>query len=177
MACTTLGEMADQTVMRSVHNSDHGDFASGYLCGRSLKLSDASALVSPTPIINMSRDVLIKDIEAANHKELLSGMTNNMREAAMDALSVSMHDNPGSYISAAGGSRPKPSAAGGSKLDPIWVKIHDVPIQFFLEDGLSIIASQIVNAKDVLIESLTIGVHLIEDTGFTMKTVSTIEYE
>ncbi|GJT06947.1 zinc knuckle CX2CX4HX4C containing protein [Tanacetum coccineum] len=88
----------------------------------------------------------------------------------------------------------------------VWVKIHDVPIQVFSEDGLSIIASQIgkpimldsytslmcieswgrssfarclieINADDVLKESLTIGVPLIEDTGFIIKTVSTIEYE
>ncbi|GKF15133.1 zinc knuckle CX2CX4HX4C containing protein, partial [Tanacetum coccineum] len=45
----------------------------------------------------------------------------------------------------------------------VWVRIHDVLIQVFLEDGLSIIASQI--------ESLTMGVPLIEGSGFT------IEYE
>nr|GEZ30489.1 hypothetical protein [Tanacetum cinerariifolium] len=62
--------------------------------------------------------VLIKDIKAGNHEELLSGMTYNMREAAMDALSVSIQDKPSSYIAVTGGLRPKPSAAGGSKLDP-----------------------------------------------------------
>nr|GEU50779.1 hypothetical protein [Tanacetum cinerariifolium] len=55
----------------------------------------------------------------------------------------------------------------------VWVKIHDVPIQFFSEDGLSIITSQI---EDVLQESLTIGVTLIDDTRFTIEIV-TIEYE
>ncbi|GJY23017.1 zinc knuckle CX2CX4HX4C containing protein [Tanacetum coccineum] len=50
----------------------------------------------------------------------------------------------------------------------VWVIIHDVLIQVFSEDGLSIIASQI--------ESLTMGVPLIEDMGFTIETV-TIEYE
>ncbi|GKB23551.1 zinc knuckle CX2CX4HX4C containing protein [Tanacetum coccineum] len=73
---------------------------------------------------------------------------------------------------------------------PVWVKIHDVPIQVFSEYGLSIIASQIdkhvmldsytssmciesrgissfacclieINTEDVLKESLTIGVPLI----------------
>nr|GEV59783.1 hypothetical protein [Tanacetum cinerariifolium] len=105
----------------------HGDFASSYSCGGSLKASDASAFVSPTPIINMLR--------AGNHEELLSGMTNNMCEAAMDVVvllwlkninvdespifqSVSIQDKSGSYIFVAGGSRPKPSTAGGSKLDP-----------------------------------------------------------
>nr|GEZ97654.1 hypothetical protein [Tanacetum cinerariifolium] len=51
---------------------------------------------------------------------------------------------------------------------PVWVKIHDVPIQAFSEDDLSIITSNI--------ESLTIGVPLIKNTGFTIETV-TIEYE
>ncbi|GJX80702.1 zinc knuckle CX2CX4HX4C containing protein [Tanacetum coccineum] len=46
---------------------------------------------------------------------------------------------------------------------PVWVKIHDVPIQVFSEDGLSIIASQI-------------GVPLIEGSGFTIESVN-IEYE
>ncbi|GKC76788.1 hypothetical protein Tco_1127562 [Tanacetum coccineum] len=51
---------------------------------------------------------------------------------------------------------------------PVWVKIHDVPIQVFSEDGLSIIPSQI--------ESLTMGVPLIKGLGFTIETVN-IEYE
>nr|GEY47955.1 zinc knuckle CX2CX4HX4C [Tanacetum cinerariifolium] len=88
---------------------------------------------------------------------------------------------------------------------PVGVKIHDVPMQVFSKDGLSIIASQIVkpimldsytssmcieswwrsslagslieiNTDDVLKESLTIGVPLIEGSGFTIETV-TIEYE
>nr|GEW17855.1 hypothetical protein [Tanacetum cinerariifolium] len=100
--------MADQTIVGSVHKSDHGAFASGTLCGGSFKVIDSSPLVSPTAIINMSRgqfnvdvaatfrvsltnvgdfDVLIKDIEAGNHEELLSRMTNNMREAVIDAKS------------------------------------------------------------------------------------------
>ncbi|GKB68750.1 zinc knuckle CX2CX4HX4C containing protein [Tanacetum coccineum] len=83
---------------------------------------------------------------------------------------------------------------------PVWVKIHDVPIQVFSEDGLSIIASQIgkpimldsyissmcieswgrssfarclieINVDDVLKESLTIGVPLIEGSRFTIESV------
>ncbi|GJV46924.1 zinc knuckle CX2CX4HX4C containing protein [Tanacetum coccineum] len=84
----------------------------------------------------------------------------------------------------------------------VWVKIHDVPIQvFFFKDGLSIIASQIgkpimldsyttlmcieswgrssfarclieINMEDVLQETLTMGVPLIEGTGFTIETHS-----
>ncbi|GJX68512.1 zinc knuckle CX2CX4HX4C containing protein [Tanacetum coccineum] len=48
---------------------------------------------------------------------------------------------------------------------PVWVKIHDVPLQVFSEDGISIIASQI--------ESLTMGVPLIEDedSGFSIETM------
>ncbi|GJW68116.1 zinc knuckle CX2CX4HX4C containing protein [Tanacetum coccineum] len=51
---------------------------------------------------------------------------------------------------------------------PVWVKIHDVPLQVFSEDGISIIASQL--------ESLTMGVPLIEDSGFSIETVR-IKYE
>ncbi|GKF94722.1 zinc knuckle CX2CX4HX4C containing protein, partial [Tanacetum coccineum] len=53
----------------------------------------------------------------------------------------------------------------------VWVKIYDVPIQAFTEDGLSIIASKL----DVLQDSLTIGIPC-EDDGFSIETVS-IEYE
>ncbi|GJV90157.1 hypothetical protein Tco_1534095 [Tanacetum coccineum] len=49
-----------------------------------------------------------------------------------------------------------------------YVKINDVPIHVFSEDVLSIIVSQI--------ESLTMGVPLIHDSGFTIETVSS-EYE
>ncbi|GJY89185.1 hypothetical protein Tco_0503813 [Tanacetum coccineum] len=203
MAGTPLGEMADQTIMGTVHNSDHAAFASGYSCGGSLKASDNSALVSPTPIINMSR--------AGNHEELLSRMTNNMREVAMDALmilwlknlnvdespivqSVSIQDKPGSYIAAAGGSRPKPSAAGGSKLDPSIskAKFRSLFSENLCEGVYVSIPRKVVETNndefqrfsqkmalalsylksDVLKESLTIGVHLIEDTGFTIKIVS-----
>ncbi|GJS66843.1 zinc knuckle CX2CX4HX4C containing protein [Tanacetum coccineum] len=87
----------------------------------------------------------------------------------------------------------------------VWVKIHDVPIQGFSEDGLSIIVSQIgkpimldsytssmcieswgrgsfarclieINDDDVLKESLTMGVPLIEGSRYTVEIV-TIEYE
>nr|GEW37459.1 hypothetical protein [Tanacetum cinerariifolium] len=228
---TPLGEMADQTVVGSVHNSNHGAFASGALCGGSFKSSDSSPLVFLTGIINMSRgqfnvdvaatfrvsltnvgdlDVLIKDMEAGNHEELLSGITNNMHEAVMDALVAMKVVEMVSTRFA--------NTFYGYFI--VWVKIHDVAIQVFSEDGLSIITSQIgflkrwlsiivsqigkpvmldnytssmcikswgrssfacflieINAEDILKESLTIGVLLIEDTGFIIKTVSTIEYE
>ncbi|GKA14558.1 putative reverse transcriptase domain-containing protein [Tanacetum coccineum] len=47
---------------------------------------------------------------------------------------------------------------------PVWVKIHDVPLQVFSEDGISIISSQL--------ESLTMGVPLIEDEGFSIETIT-----
>nr|GEW01075.1 hypothetical protein [Tanacetum cinerariifolium] len=183
IAGTPLGEMADQTVVGSVHTRIMG------------------ILPLVTCVVEVFKRVN-KGYKAGNHEELLSGMTNNMCEAAMDALFVSIQDNYGSYIAAAGGSRPKPSATRGLKLDPSiskakfhslfsenlcegvyvsiprkvveTVKIHDVPIQVFSKDILSIIESQI---EDVLKESLTISVHLIKDTGFTIKTISTIEYD
>ncbi|GJT94129.1 gypsy type transposase [Tanacetum coccineum] len=86
---------------------------------------------------------------------------------------------------------------------PVWVKIHNVAIQVFSEDGLSIISSQIckpimldsytsskcieswgrssfahclieIDAEDVLKESLTLGVPLIEGSGFTCPKVDDI---
>nr|GEU89724.1 hypothetical protein [Tanacetum cinerariifolium] len=150
-------------------------------------------------------DMLTKDIKVVKHDELLSGMTNDKRVVVMDALGAicdsiqAKNTNAdvipykhSSYIAAVGGSRPKPSVAGGSKLDPSISKANflllflenlckgvnvSIPRKVvetvFLEDGLSIITSQI---EDVLKESLTIGVPLIEDMRFTIETV-TIKYE
>ncbi|GJV39558.1 zinc knuckle CX2CX4HX4C containing protein [Tanacetum coccineum] len=50
----------------------------------------------------------------------------------------------------------------------VWVKIHDVPIQVFLEDGISLIASQI--ADEALKDSITMGIPLPEGIGFTKET-------
>ncbi|GJR64666.1 hypothetical protein Tco_0010731 [Tanacetum coccineum] len=170
MAGTPLGEMDDQTVVGSVHNSDHGAFASGDSCGGSLKMSDSSPLVSHTTTINMSR--------AGNHEELLSRMTNNMREAVMDAL-VAMCDLV---------------QADNTNADASPCKVLHVDDSTIVEYGISIIVSQIgkhimldsytssmcidswgrssfghclieINAEDVLKESLTIGVPIIEDTS------------
>ncbi|GKA00223.1 hypothetical protein Tco_0672773, partial [Tanacetum coccineum] len=81
--------------------------ASGVLCDGSPKASNSSPLISRNATINMLRglynvdvattfrvplttvgdlDVLIKDIEAGEHNELLYGMTNDKRMAVMDAL-------------------------------------------------------------------------------------------
>lgn len=88
---------------------------------------------------------------------------------------------------------------------PVWVKIHNVPIQVFSEDGLSIIASHVgkpvmldayttnmcreswgrssyarclieVSARDEPLETLTFGVPLSNGSGYSNETV-TIEYE
>nr|GEU62639.1 hypothetical protein [Tanacetum cinerariifolium] len=67
----------------SVHNLDHGAFASGYSCGESLKASDASALAD-----NINDDVIPYKVSHVDDSTIV------------------------------GGSRPKPSAAGGLKLDP-----------------------------------------------------------
>ncbi|GJS64078.1 zinc knuckle CX2CX4HX4C containing protein [Tanacetum coccineum] len=60
---------------------------------------------------------------------------------------------------------------------PVWVKIYNVYIQVFSEDGLSIIASQI--AKPIMLDSYTSSM-CIESwgrrSGFTIETVN-IEYE
>ncbi|GKB60692.1 hypothetical protein Tco_0916878 [Tanacetum coccineum] len=258
-------EKSNNLNVREGTDGNHGAGSSGASCDGIPKVSNSSHLVSPTTTINMLRglnnvdvaatfrfplttvgdlDVLLKDIEAGKHDELLYGMNNDKGMAFMDALgaicnsiqaentnadvipckvshvddsiiidtlvaeninvdeftivqSISIQDNPSSYIAAAGGPRPKPSITGWSKLDPSisnanfrslflknlcegvnvsiprkvvkTVKIHDVPIQVFLEDGLSIIETQI---EDVLKDSLTIGFPLIEDTRFTIEIVS-----
>ncbi|GJW95461.1 hypothetical protein Tco_0175133 [Tanacetum coccineum] len=185
-------EKSDKLNVRERNDGNQGAGASSASCDRSLKASNSSPLVSPTTTINMPRglynvdvvatfivsltnfgdlDVLIKDIKASKHDELLSGMTNDMCEAVMDALVamcdsiqanntnadaisckilhvddstivdalvaenlnvdespivlyVSIQNKPGFYIAAAGGSQPKPSAAGGSKLDPSILKAN-----------------------------------------------------
>nr|GEX40432.1 hypothetical protein [Tanacetum cinerariifolium] len=90
-------------------------------------------------------------------------------------------------------------------LISMWVKIHDVPIQVFLEDGISLNASQIgkpvmldsftssirieswgrssfarclieIKADEALKDSITMGIPLCEGICFTKKTVR-IEYE
>ncbi|GKD55788.1 hypothetical protein Tco_1289175 [Tanacetum coccineum] len=171
--------------MGSVYNSDHRAFASSYSCSGSLKASDASALVSPTPIINMSRGQFNVDADNTNAN-------------AIPCKSVSIQDTPGSYIAAAGGSRPKPSATGGSKLDPciskanfhllfpenlcegVYVSIRRKVVETYGLKSMMFLfrfprkmALELSRLKsDVLKESLTIGVHLIEDMGFTIKIVS-----
>ncbi|GJY82903.1 hypothetical protein Tco_0496279 [Tanacetum coccineum] len=121
--------------------------------------------------------------------------------------SIYIQDKPSSYISVAGGSRSKPSAAGGTKLDPSISNANfrslfsenlcegvNVSIQRKVVETISTRFSNTLygyfigrwpyhyrvlnrnNGKDVLKERLIIGVPLIEDMGFTTKTI-TIEYE
>ncbi|GKC43917.1 zinc knuckle CX2CX4HX4C containing protein, partial [Tanacetum coccineum] len=127
------------------------------------------------------------DIEAGKHEELLSGMTNDKRMAVMDTLfvmcdSIEDDNSPNDSIVQSNGPwmiRNSPIILKKWTMNsrlckeeltrfPVWVKFHDFPIHVFSKDGLSIIASQI--------ESLTIGVPLIDESGFTIETVS-IEYE
>nr|GEV88951.1 hypothetical protein [Tanacetum cinerariifolium] len=125
---------------------------------------------------------------------------------------VSIQDKPSSYVVAAGGSKPEPSKTkanfrslslenlceGVNFSVPRKVKIHDVPIQVFSKNGLSIIASQMgkliildshtssmcieswesssfarclieINADDVLKKSLIMGVPLIKFGGHSVK--------
>ncbi|GJT69751.1 sodium/hydrogen exchanger 6 [Tanacetum coccineum] len=88
---------------------------------------------------------------------------------------------------------------------PIWVKLHDVPIQVFEEDGISLIASYIgkhimldsytimmckeswgrssfarclikINSEAEFTESITIGIPELEGPGFIKETIH-VEYE
>ncbi|GJX42818.1 zinc knuckle CX2CX4HX4C containing protein [Tanacetum coccineum] len=56
---------------------------------------------------------------------------------------------------------------------PIWVKLHDVPIQVFKEDGISLIATFI---EADLVDIVTIGIPSLSKDGFTKKTIR-VEYE
>ncbi|GJV63167.1 zinc knuckle CX2CX4HX4C containing protein [Tanacetum coccineum] len=62
---------------------------------------------------------------------------------------------------------------------PIWVKLHDVPIQVFEEDGISLIATFIgkpVNSEADLVDVVTIGVPSLNGDDFTKETIR-VEYE
>ncbi|GKD50532.1 zinc knuckle CX2CX4HX4C containing protein, partial [Tanacetum coccineum] len=56
---------------------------------------------------------------------------------------------------------------------PIWVKLHDVPIQVFEEDGISLIATFI---EADLVDVVTIGIPSLSDDVFTKETIR-VEYE
>ncbi|GJT61991.1 zinc knuckle CX2CX4HX4C containing protein [Tanacetum coccineum] len=52
---------------------------------------------------------------------------------------------------------------------PIWVKLHDVPIQVFKEDGISLIVE--VNLEADLVDIITIGITSLTGDGFTKETI------
>ncbi|GJR76088.1 zinc knuckle CX2CX4HX4C containing protein [Tanacetum coccineum] len=56
---------------------------------------------------------------------------------------------------------------------PIWVKLHDVPIQVFEEDGISLIATFI---EADLVDVVTIGIPSLSEDDFTKETIR-VEYE
>ncbi|GJW16427.1 zinc knuckle CX2CX4HX4C containing protein [Tanacetum coccineum] len=58
---------------------------------------------------------------------------------------------------------------------PIWVKFHDVPIQVFEEDGISLIATFIGKPVD-LVDVVTMGVPSLTREAFTKETIR-VEYE
>ncbi|GJX65289.1 zinc knuckle CX2CX4HX4C containing protein [Tanacetum coccineum] len=58
---------------------------------------------------------------------------------------------------------------------PIWVKLHDVPIQVFKEDGISLIATFIGKPAD-LVDVVTIGIPSLYGDGFTKENIH-VEYE
>lgn len=88
---------------------------------------------------------------------------------------------------------------------PIWVKLHDVPIQIFEDDGINLIASFIgkpimmdsytssmckdswgrssfarclieVGSEDELVEAITVGIPSLNGDGFTKESIR-VEYE
>nr|GEV47905.1 zinc knuckle CX2CX4HX4C [Tanacetum cinerariifolium] len=61
---------------------------------------------------------------------------------------------------------------------PIWVKLHDVPLQVFEEDGRSSFARCLIelNSEADLVEAVTIGIPLLTGENFTKETIR-IEYE
>ncbi|GKC61884.1 zinc knuckle CX2CX4HX4C containing protein [Tanacetum coccineum] len=90
-------------------------------------------------------------------------------------------------------------------LIPVWVQIHDVPIQVFSEDGISLITSEIgklimldsftslmcvelwgqslfarclieMRAVEALKDSITMGIPFPEGIGFTKETIR-VEHE
>ncbi|GJX68816.1 zinc knuckle CX2CX4HX4C containing protein [Tanacetum coccineum] len=104
-----MDNQSNASKMREKTTGNLGVGASGVSCDGSPRTSNSSPLISRNTTINMPRglynvdvaatfgvslttvgdlDVLIKDIEAGEHNELLSGMANDKRMALMDALGV-----------------------------------------------------------------------------------------
>ncbi|GKB38467.1 zinc knuckle CX2CX4HX4C containing protein [Tanacetum coccineum] len=102
-----MDNQSNASKMREKAAGNLGAGAFGVSCDGSPKASNSSPLISRNATINMPRglynvdvaatfevpltsvgdlDVLIKDIEAGKHNELLSGMTDDKRMSVMDAL-------------------------------------------------------------------------------------------
>ncbi|GKD27769.1 hypothetical protein Tco_1233983 [Tanacetum coccineum] len=118
---------------------------------------------------------LINDIEAGKHEELLYGMTNDDRMKTLDALDIdnnpSVIASPNSYAGAAGASvKEQPNVISNFRplvADPVYdgvnisiprkviekIKLHDVPLQVFEEDGINLIATFI--GKPIMLDSYT----------------------
>ncbi|GKE56849.1 hypothetical protein Tco_1496034 [Tanacetum coccineum] len=61
---------------------------------------------------------------------------------------------------------------------PIWIKLHDVPLQVFEEDGRSSLARCLieVNSEVDLVDVVSIGIPSLIRDGFTKETIC-VEYE
>nr|GEX27097.1 hypothetical protein [Tanacetum cinerariifolium] len=278
---TTISDLDVST--KDIEVGKHKELLSGMTNDKRKAVMDALVVmcdsIQATNTIVDAIPYVVSHVDDSTIVDALVGENLNVDESPI-VHSIFIQDKPNSYIAAARGSRPKPSVARGSKLDPsiskanfhslflenlcvgvnvsiprmvvetvstrfantlyryfigledvlengpwmicnssiilkkwfvsthiskeeltcspVWVKIHDVPIQVFSKDGLSIIASQIskpnmldqytftmcieswgrssfahclieINADDVLKESLTIDVHLIEDMRYEPK--------
>nr|GEW18612.1 zinc knuckle CX2CX4HX4C [Tanacetum cinerariifolium] len=170
---------------------------------RGLYNVDIAATFGVPLIIVGDLDVLTKDIEDGKHEELLSEMTNDMRKAVMDVL-VAMCDSIQAKNTNADAIPCKVSHVDDSRIvdalvaeninvdeSPIvqsvlmspfhgrlWKRlVPDLIILYMIISLVSVLLFRLWNTMpEITEESLTIGVPLIEDTRFTLETV-TIEYE
>ncbi|GJU22488.1 hypothetical protein Tco_1155830 [Tanacetum coccineum] len=134
---------------------------------------------------------LMNGLKMGKHKKRLTdenpSVASNVRNMTMDTInedtlhvddspivqSITIQDKPRSYVGVAGGSKPEPSKSKAnfrslSSENLCEGATFSIPRKVFSEYVLSIIASQI--------ESLTMGVPLIDEPRFIIETVS-IEYE
>nr|GEV00535.1 hypothetical protein [Tanacetum cinerariifolium] len=124
---------------------------------------------------------LINDIEAGKHDELLSGMTNDDRMETMDAIDDSINlivdesTIPSDLIVQSVDINTKLLKEELTRI-PIWVKLHDVPIQVFEEDGKSSFARCLieVNSEANLVDVVTIGIQSLSGDGFTKETIRVV---
>nr|GEW50107.1 hypothetical protein [Tanacetum cinerariifolium] len=184
------------------------------------KVSNFSPLVSPSTTINVPRELnsidvaatfrvpltivgelhkLINDIEAGKHDELLSEMTNDDRIKTMDGFGYPWLIRKSLIILKKWSMDIRLLKEELTRF-PIWVKLHDVPIQVFEENGISLIATFIgkpvmldsytstmcneswgrssfarclieVNLEADLVDVVTIGIPSLYEDGFTKETI------